>query len=224
MKGLLCLFVLCVALPAAAAPPQIRLDPAAPVFGRPVTIIIPLSDHETTLAGLPELGTFEPLAPPIRSDGEIRIVVLPMRPGEQEIPPFPLQVGRSRLIDTAPLVVTVLEGIAQNAAPAPFKRRPIPLVGSGPGRWVVILLAAIGGSLLAIYLYRRWKTRQILEKLPTQAQLQLLRKRLLNTPPEPGRDALLAEIDVLRFAPVEVSAERLAELRKIVTGLLKRQP
>lgn len=202
-----------------AAPPAIRLDPAAPVFGKPLTIVIPLTDEETTLAGLPDLGAFEPLAPPLHTGSEIRLVVLPLRPGQREIPPFPLQVGTSRQIETAALRVTVLEGIAQEAAIAPLKRRPFPLVGAGPGGWIVIggiafLLLAATATLLW-----RWWRRPSFAELPVTTQLAQLRGRLLKLPPSELRSQLLVEIEERRFGPIATSAEEIHRLHSELLSL-----
>lgn len=197
-----CLFAFaCLPIALAVAVPLVRLDPPSPILGKPLTIIITLEDEETTLAGLPDLGPFEPLAPPLRSGQEIRLVVLPLRPGIREIPPFPLQVGTARQIETTALRVTVLEGIAQNAAIAPLKRRPFPLVGSGPGGWILagtIVLLLLG---TAATLFWRWWHRPNFFKLPLAVQLAQLDARARKLPYSAERNRLLVEIKERRFAP-----------------------
>lgn len=203
-----------------ASPPTIHLDPAAPVFGKPLSIIIPVADAETILAGLPDLGAFKPLAPPLQTGKEIRLVVLPMRPGEQEIPPFPLQVGTSRQIETAALRVSVLEGVAQDAAIAPYKRRPFLLVGSGPGSWIAI--GTIAGLVLgaAVTLFWHWWRRPRFEKLPRAAQLSWLRTRLLKLPASERRALLLAEIEERRFAPIPTHPHDIHRLHSELLSLI----
>lgn len=200
--------LLCLPITIAVAAPVVRLDPPSPILGKPLSIIITLDDEETTLAGLPELGAFEPLAPPLHRGAEIRLVVLPMRPGLREIPPFPLQVGTARQIETAALRVTVLEGIAKDAVIAPLKRRPFPLVGSGPGGWIVtgtllllLLLLLLLFGTAATLLWRWWK-RPNFFKLPFPVQLAQLEARAKKLHPSPERTALLVEIKERRFAPL----------------------
>lgn len=209
-------------LPAALclAAPVVHLDPPSPILGKPLSIIITVEDEETTLAGLPDLGAFEPLAPPLQRGQEIRLVVLPMRPGIREIPPFPLQVGTARQIETAALRVTILEGIAQNAAVAPLKRRPFPLVGSGPGVWIAIatvflLLFGTGAAL-----FWRWWQRPNFFKLPLPIQLAQLETIAQQLPFSPERNLLLAEIEERRFAPLSSSAEDIFRLRHQLLSLL----
>jgi hypothetical protein len=215
--GAFVLALLAVALGQAA--PIVQLDPPSPILGRPLSIIITLDDEETTLAGLPDLGTFEPLAPPLHRGSEIRLVVLPMRPGIREIPPFPLQVGTARQIETAALRVTVLEGIAQDAAIAPLKRRPFPLVGSGPGGWIAIgtvflLLLGTGAALLW-----RWWHRPNFFRLPHAIQLAQLEKIAHQLPFSLERNLLLAEIEERRFAPLASTADDILRLRAQLLSL-----
>lgn len=210
ISGVFLLALLPVALCQAA--PLVHLDPPSPIFGKPLSIIITLEDEETTLAGLPDLGPFEPLAPPLHHGREIRFVVLPMRPGNHEIPPFPLQVGTARQIETAALRVTVLEGIAQNAAIAPLKRRPFPLVGSGPGVWIAIgtvllLLLGTGGAL-----FWRWWHRPNFFKLPLAVQLAQLEARTRKLPVSPERTTLLTELTERRFAPLSSTTDDIYRL------------
>lgn len=199
---------------ASLASPVLRLDPPAPILGKPLSIIITLDDEETFLAGLPDLGPFEPLAPPLQSGREIRLVVLPMRPGNLEIPPFPLQVGTARQIETAPFPVAVLEGIALDAGIAPLKRRPFPIVGSGPGLWIglaALLLLIIGTG---VTLFLRWWRRPDFFKLPRATQLAQLKTRASQLRPTPGRTDLLREIEVHRFAPLPCTEAEIIDLHK----------
>ncbi len=202
------------------AAPVVHLDPATPILGKPLSIIITLDDEETGLAGLPDLGSFEPLAPPLHHGSEIRLVVLPMRPGIRELPPFPLQVGTARQIETTPLPVTVLEGIAQDASIAPFKRRPFPLVGSGPGGWILagaLLLLLFGGG---IALFWRWWHRPDFFKLPQAIQLARLEARARQLPASAACTGLLEEIRERRFAPLPSSTEDIHRLYRQLLSLV----
>lgn len=221
VRSLVGIFILTL-LPAALvlAAPVVHLDPATPILGKPLSIIITLDDEETELAGLPDLGSFEPLAPPLHHGPEIRLIVLPMRPGDQEIPPFPLQVGTARQIETAPLAVTVLEGIAHNAAIAPFKRRPFPLVGSGPGGWILAgaLLLLFAGAGIA--LFWRWWRRPNFFKLPQTIQLARLESRARQLPASTASTALLDEIRERRFAPLPSSTDDIHRLYRQLLSLV----
>jgi hypothetical protein len=201
------------------AAPIVRLEPATPILGKPLSIIITLDDEETGLAGLPDLGSFEPLAPPLQHGSEIRLVVLPMRPGVRELPPFPLQVGTARQIETSPLAVTVLEGIAHDAAIAPFKRRPFPLVGSGPGGWILagaLLLLLVGGG---IALFWRWWHRPDFFKLPQDIQLAHIEARARQLPVTAACTGLLDEIRERRFAPLPSSTDDIQRLYRTLLSL-----
>ena len=204
----------------ALAAPTLHLEPSAPILGKPLSIIITLEDEDTFLAGLPDLGPFEPLAPPLHSGREIRLVVLPMRPGSREIPPFPLQVGTARQIETAALRVTVLEGIAQNAGIAPLKRRPFPLVGSGPGVWIAIGTIALLLLGAGAFLFWRWWQRPDFFKLPLAVQLAQLAGRAAQLPSSPGRTHLLAEIEVRRFSPLPSTAADIHHLHSKLLALV----
>lgn len=201
------------------ATPSLHLDPPTPILGKPLSIIISLDDEETSLAGLPDLGPFEPLAPPLHQGQEVRLVVLPMRGGVLEIPPFPLQVGTSRQIETTSLRVTVLEGIAQDAVIAPLKRRPFPLVGSGPGGWIAagILLLFLFG--LSAALFWRWWQRPNFFKLPTDIQLAQLEAGLHRLPATSERALLLAEVEERRFSPLPTTADDVHRLRRQLLSL-----
>jgi hypothetical protein len=214
-------FVL-VILPATLglALPVVHLDPATPILGKPLSIIITLEDEETALAGLPDLGPFEPLAPPLHRGREIRLVVLPMRAGSREIPPFPLQVGTARQIETAAVHVTVLEGIAQDAAIAPLKRLPFPLVGSGPGGWIAIgavflLLLGTGAAL-----FWRWWQRPSFFKLPQAVQLAQLDARARKLPVSPERTILLIDLRERRFAPLASTTDDIYRLHYKLLSLV----
>lgn len=201
------------------AAPVVHLDPPSPILGKPLSIIITLEDEETALAGLPDLGPFEPLAPLLHQGQEIRLVVLPMRAGLREIPPFPLQVGTARQIETTALRVTVLEGIAQDAAIAPLKRRPFPLVGSGPGGWIAVgtvVLLLFGASAA---LFWRWWQRPNFFKLSPAVQLAQLEAGVRKLPSTPARALLLAEIKERRFAPIPSSADDILRLRRQLISL-----
>lgn len=218
--GAFVLAVVPVALGLAA--PVVHLDPPSPILGKPLSIIITLEDEETALAGLPDLGPFEPLAPPLHRGQEIRLVVLPMRPGIREIPPFPLQVGTARQIETAALRVTVLEGIAQDATIAPLKRRPFPLVGSGPGGWIAIgtiFLLLLGTSAA---LFWRWWHRPNFFKLPLAVQLAQLDARARKLPASPERTRLLTEIKERRFAPLVSTTDDSYRLHYKLLSLVAR--
>jgi hypothetical protein len=202
------------------AAPIVHLDPPTPILGKPLSIIITLDDEETGLAGLPDLGSFEPLAPPLHLGQEIRLVVLPMRPGAREIPPFPLQVGTARQIETAPLPVAVLEGIAHGAAIAPFKRRPFPLVGSGPGGWILagaILLLLFGTGIALLW---RWWHRPDFFKLPQAVQLARLEARARQLPASVACSGLLNEIRERRFAPLPSSTDDIHRLYRQLLSLV----
>ena len=215
-----CLFVLML-LPVTLvlAAPVVHLDPTTPILGKPLSIIITLDNEETGLAGLPDLGPFEPLAPPLHHGQEIRLVVLPMRPGVREIPPFPLQVGTARQIETLPLQVTVLEGIALDAAIAPFKRRPFPLVGSGTGGWILagVLLLLFFGAIIA--LFWRWWHRPDFFKLPQSVQLARLEARARQLPASVACTGLLDEIRERRFAPLPSSTDDIHRLHHQLLSL-----
>lgn len=202
------------------AAPILHLDPPSPLLGKPLSIIITLDDEETFLAGLPDLGPFEPLAPPLHRGREIRLVVLPMRPGICEIPPFPFQVGTARQIESAPLSLTVLEGIALDASVAPLKRRPLPLVGSGPGVWIgisacVLVLFGTGATLLW-----RWWQRPSFSDLPRAIQLAQLGTRACQLRPSAARSHLLTEIEVRRFAPIPSTTTEIAQLHQRLLALI----
>lgn len=214
----LCLLLL-LAAPAAATTPRIRIEPAAPILGKPLTIVIPLAADDVALTGLPDLGPFEPLAPPIRGERDIRLVVLPMRPGERELPPFPLQVGNSRQIETDPLKVTVLEGVAADARPAPYKGRPLPLIGTDRRGLFTALGLLLAGALLLGRLWRLYRDR--LEHLPPALQLERLQSRLEPLPPTAGRDELLATILLFRFGPITLTQDELRTLRQSVLRLIR---
>lgn len=209
----------------AAAPVPVRLTPAQAVLGTPLLLTLELPDAETTLAGLPPLAPFELLAPPRREGNELRLVLLPMRPGRHTLPSFPLHRGRSRQISTAPLTMEVAEGLPDDLEPAPLKELPasakaLPL---WPG---VPLAAAI--CVLALFLHRKGRTVNcppppVLDELDGEALLAELQRRLegLRKDGDGRLDGLAQRLERLRFAPgddTEDAARQLLTDFRALTG------
>lgn len=194
----------------AAAPLPVRLTPTEPLLGVPLLLTVALPDTETELAGLPPLAPFELLEPPQRSGGELRLLLLPMRPGMQHLPPFPLHQGPSRQLSTEALVITVGDGLAEEEAAALKTLDPPP---SGPHRWLAGLLAAAFLLGLGLLPFRRHRARQSppLETLSGEALLAELQRRLARLPAEPRRQ-LAARLERLRFAPTPPSPQCIEEL------------
>jgi hypothetical protein len=70
------------ALLTAAAPLPVRLVPDPPVLGVPLLLTVELPAG-AELAGLPPLTPFELLEPPRREGSALRLLLMPMRPGQR---------------------------------------------------------------------------------------------------------------------------------------------
>lgn len=189
----------------ATAPLPVHLTPARPLLGVPLLLTIQLPDAATELAGLPSLTPFELLEPPQRQGRQLRLLLLPMRPGTQHIPSIPLLQGTSQQLATAGMTVTVDEGLPLAAEAAPLK--PLATGGTSPATWLApLLLAAIAAAFLFVHRQRHpaGEAPPPLESLHGEVLLAELRRRLLAEPGlDSGRRQQLAEdIDRLRFAPV----------------------
>jgi len=205
------LAVLCWLLLCAAAPVPLRLAPAEPLLGVPLLLTVTLPDADTELAGLPPLDPFELLEPPQRAGRELRLLLLPMRPGRQRLPALPLHQGPSRQLSTEALMVTVGDGLAPEAEPASLKRL------ERRRQWSPAWPAALVAAVLAAGFGLRWRRRlpdqpaPPLESLVGERLLAELRQRLELLPDQPRR--LLAErLARLRFAPRPPSEQEIAEL------------
>jgi len=206
LLALLCWLLLC-----AAAPVPLRLTPAEPLLGVPLLLTVTLPDADTELAGLPPLDPFELLEPPQRTGRELRLLLLPMRPGKQLLPALPLHQGPSRQLSTAALQVTVGDGLPPEAEPAPLKQ--LERRRNWPPPWLAALLATTLAAGLGLLWRRRHRTRPAppLESLAGEHLLAELRQRLELLPAEPRR--LLEErLMRLRFAPRPPSEQEIAEL------------
>lgn len=188
----------------AAGPAPVRLTPEQPQLGVPLLLTIELPDAATELAGLPALTPFELLEPPQRREGELRLLLLPMRPGVQQIPSLPLRQGETRQLATAALTLTVDEGIPATATPAPLKSLATesPAVGFWPFALLPAALAAawLGG------VRRRRRIKQATPPLDDLTEERLLaelhrRLTLATALPEPLRQQLKTRLEKLRFAP-----------------------
>jgi len=210
MKRLLVLLFL--PLLCAAVPVPVRLVPAEPLLGVPLLLTWTLPDADTALAGLPPLAPFELLEPPQRSGRELRLLLLPMRPGKQRIPSIPLHHGPSRQLSTEAFTVVVGDGLPQGAAAAPLKtldrHRP------GQIRWLAGLAAAtlLLGIGLGLTCRRLRKAGPPpLDALRGEALLAELQRRLELLPADPRR-RLAERLARLRFAPAQASEQDMLEL------------
>lgn len=213
------LLLLAWLLLSAAAPVPVRLTPERPVLGMPLLLTAELPEG-CELAGLPPLAPFELLVPPRTENGTLRLLLLPMRPGDTRIPSLPLrQAGRQLSTEEVPL--TVADGIAADARPAPLKA--LPGATSAPSRWMAAaftLLAVTAGGVW--WLYRRRAPRPPrLEELSGEELLAELQRRLatLSQLPVERREVLASRLERLRFAPEPTCAAAIEQLRDELLSL-----
>lgn len=201
------------ALLIAAAPVPVHLTPDPPRLGVPLLLTVELPDASTELAGLPPLAPFELLEPPRREGRQLRLLLLPMRPGEQTIPSLPLRQEATGQLATAGLTVTVAEAVPADAAPAPLK--PLPGGGRTFTPWLAALLLPL---LAALLLWRRHSHAKPspprLAELTGEALLTELQRRLTAAVGIPAAQQLeLAQrLERLRFAPVAADEESVRRL------------
>lgn len=216
-------FILPVAgLLIAAAPVPVLTTPSENTLGVPLTVTVELPDEKAELAGLPSLSPFELLAPPRKVGNQLRMVLLPMRAGRHAIPSLPLHYGPSRQLATAPLVVTVSEGIPPDSQPAPLKR--LPRTGNEQTAKLAALLFPFLLAPALLYLrHRRREKKEIspLEHGGEEALLAALSRELerLHIHGDKRWETLRRRLERLRFAPGERPEEKilefLADFRKL---------
>ncbi|ALC17104.1 hypothetical protein DSOUD_2342 [Desulfuromonas soudanensis] len=204
-----------------AAPVPV-LTPERPCLGSPLLVAIPLPDSGTELIGLPDLGSFALLAPPRRSEGELQILLLPMRPGLQTLPSFPLTRGRSRQWATEPLELAVNECLDAESVAAPLMDLPPPEEDDIP-LWPLLLLTA--AALLLGLLWRLARIRRLLSGQKEEGpvtRLAALQRRLDLIPDDSAERRLLEErLERLRFAPGVPSEEEIEEAAAAIETLEK---
>lgn len=204
-----------------AAPVPV-LTPERPCLGSPLLVAIPLPDAGTELAGLPDLGSFALLAPPRRSEGELRILFLPMRPGLQTLPSFPLHQGRSRQWATPPLELAVSECLDADSPAAPLMELPPPEEDDIP-LWPLLLLTA--GALLLGLIWRLARLRRLLSCRKGEDPatcLTALQRRLDEIPDgSPERRLLAGRLERLRFGPGLKQTKEIDELEAAIESLEK---
>lgn len=204
---------------AAATPLPVRIEPASPTLGVPMALTVELPDAAVRLSGLPSLAPFELLAPPRQEGRQLRLLLLPMRPGAQTIPALPLERNGEHLA-TAPLPVSVAEGVPADAKPAPLKGLPN-AVRPLSAWWLAPLLLPL--ALLAHLLWRRRSPQgpPPLESLAGDALLDELHRRL--NVAECAHDERLRELrlrlEQLRFAPGPPAE---AQVRQLLADYLAR--
>lgn len=204
------------------ASPVPVLTPERPCLGSPFLVAIPLPDAGTELAGLPDLGSFALLGPPRRSEGELQILLLPMRPGLRTLPSFPLHQGRSRQWATEPLELTVSECLDAESVAAPLMDLPPPEEDDIPLLPLVLLTA---GALLLGLIWRLARIRSLLsgqkEEDPATRLADLQRRLDLIPDASAERRLLAGRLERLRFAPGVPSEEEIEELTAAIETLEK---
>jgi hypothetical protein len=205
------LFILIAATQIAALP--LTIDPPTVEIGTPVTLSISLPTETTKLVGFPDLGSFALLEPPVRKGTILTIKLLPLRPGEQTIPPFPFQTGQ-RLESTTTIRLSVEAPIVPESA---HPLRPLPEATDQTNLpWKNIVLIA-GFATLALLLtaglrYRRQKTIEPEYDLNDRfAQLDRAVQQAREQA-NPDWDNLCRQLDRSRFAPLPQREDELQEL------------
>lgn len=202
----------------AAHPAGVTVAPDPPLLGRPLAVTFSLVDAETTLAGLPALGSFELLLPPHLDHGTLRLLLLPMRPGLQTLPPLPLHQGGSARSATPELALTVHDDLPADALPAPLLSATAPPAPAARSA----LFAALAGLLLigAGALLLRWR-RHRPRPLPAPTDDERLAGLQRRLEPLLATDPVAAELHrqllQLRFAPGAATPQQLQELQAAVT-------
>jgi hypothetical protein len=206
-----------------AAPVPV-LTPESPCLGSPLLVAIPLPDAETELAGLPDLGSFALLAPPRRSEGELQILLLPMRPGLRTLPSFPLHQGRSRQWATESRELSVSECLDVDAEAAPLMDLPPPEEDDIPLRPLALLTA---GALLLGLVWRLARLRRLLscrkEEDPATRLTDLQRRLDLIPDASAERRLLAGRLERLRFGPGFPSEEEIEEVAAAIETLEKEE-
>ncbi|OGR33927.1 MAG: hypothetical protein A2005_08960 [Desulfuromonadales bacterium GWC2_61_20] len=208
-----------------AAPPTVMVTPDPPRLGVPLSITFTLADAETTLAGLPDLGSLALLLPPQRVGHELRLLLMPLRGGEVTLPSLPLLHGSATQSATPLITFKVIDDLATDATLAPIRKRSTPAPMQS---WPDFLYAGIGGLLLvsgAIWL--RW--RQTLQQSPAPEGDALLARWQQQLAPHLATSSqareLYTEIERRRFAPPAAdTAATLEQLRAAMTAVLGGTP
>lgn len=216
---LTCLFLL------GAAPPRVTVTPDPPRLGVPLSITFTLADAETTLAGIPDLGSLALLIPPQRDGLELRLLLMPMRSGEVTLPSLPLVRGSATQSATPLITFKVMDDLAADATLAPIRRRTLPATAPS---WPIVLGSGIGCLLLAGVVFWFWRKQNRSVSLPPTGDALLAHWQAQLTPhlatSSQARE-LHAELERRRFAPPSAdTAATLEALQAAVTDCLGGTP
>lgn len=200
MKPFLLILFACLLL-LGAAPPTVAVHPDPPRLGAPLSITFTLADAETTLAGLPDLGSLALLLPPQRDGRELRLLLMPMRSGETTLPSLPLVRGSATQSATPLITFKVIDDLPADATLAPIRKRSTPAPMQS---WPAFLSTGIGGLLVVAGVLWMRRSRKF-QQVPAPAGDALLAVWQQQLAPHLATSItaceLHAEIEQLRFAP-----------------------
>lgn len=191
----------------------LAIDPPTVEIGTLVTLSISLPSESTTLVGLPDLGSFALLEPPVRSGNILTLKLLPLRPGELTIPPFPFQTGQ-RLESTNAIRLSVEAPFVPESA---HPLRPLPEETYQDNSLWKMITSIAGFATLALLIaaslrYRRPKTIDPVCDLNDRFAVLARAVQQVRDHDDPEWDRLCRRIDRSRFAPLPRSDEELQEL------------
>ncbi|PLX95896.1 MAG: hypothetical protein C0621_02965 [Desulfuromonas sp.] len=208
---------------ALAAPLPPTLEPESPRFGEPLTLRLTLPPGDVNLAGLPDLGSFELLAPPRIDAGELRLLLLPMRPGVQTIPALSLQLGLGGALHTPPLTVTVITNDDGPLTPAPLKGWPdSESFAASPS--VLFIAGSVALTLLtAGLIFRHRKSSEPRRSEDGDALLAQRAAQLAALAPTLEVQQLQEELGRIRFAPWPISNEERTALLAAIDSCCQKE-
>ena len=214
--------LLLVPLLVAAAPLPLVTEPDTPTLGNPFRVSIDLPEPESHLAALPDITPFILLAPPATERNRIILYLLPLRPGEAEIPPLPVLQGRATRLTTSALTFNIEPG----PAPAELNPlRPLPEETLPAGRHLLYTILAVATlvpviGLVLLRAYRKMDTAPPEMEHPLLVDLV---QRLRESGPCPSPEWLefRRRLERLRFAPLPQAEEEILALRQEFLRLRK---
>lgn len=195
----------------------LQLQPEQPRLGEPLVLTIQLPSGGWELSGYPDLRPFRLLGKAEVDGHQLRLKLLPLRPGPAALPALPLHKG-SRSWTSPSRQIDIEDPYRAQQQPAGL--RGWPEAGGRTTGWIIALLLLAATLSSGLLLTRKAvRTEANIEPAP----LETLSRRLERLRPCAGKEQLRRQLDGWRFGPYPAENRDLAAWQEQLTAL-ERQP